>query len=430
MNHVSALFSPELDDSAYLPWDELRYRTVPSFLGSDADHELWWAALVLSRRARRRDLGLLQADGRPFGLVLTDRTLKASERIARETGGRLGLPEDVLGPSDRNQFIVRSLVEEAITSSQLEGASTSRRVAREMLDSGREPATKSELMIVNNYAAMQRIRDVAEQPLTPDLVLELHRILTDGTLEDPDDAGRLETPDVERVAVWDNDVKVHTPPPAEQLPERLQRVCDFANGTLEPDVYLPPVVRAVVVHFMVGYDHYFADGNGRTARALFYWSMLHEGYWLSQYVAISKILRKAPSRYSLAYRHTEDDDGDLTYFVHFQVDVILRAIRELNNYLDAKGRELRSARSALREHAHELNQRQLQTIEDAVRDSETVTARAYAGHYGVSGETARQDLAQLVRLGYMVRSKAGKQFVWRPVEGLAGMLGRPEPPAR
>ncbi|MDQ4503952.1 Fic family protein [Sinomonas sp. ASV322] len=415
----------ELDDSTYLPWDELRYRPVPEILGSDADHELWWAVLMWSRRARRRNLGILQSNGEPFGLVLTDRILKASEQIARETGGRLGLPEDVLGPSDRNQYIVRSLVEEAITSSQLEGASTSRRVAKEMLDSGREPVNKSELMIVNNYVAMQRIRDEAKNALTPAFVLELHRILTDGTLDDPEDAGRLETPDHERVAVWDNELKIHTPPPAEQLPDRLHRLCDFANGKLAPEVYLPPVVRAVVVHFMAGYDHYFADGNGRTARALFYWSMLHEGYWLSQYVTISKILRKAPSRYSLAYRHTEDDDGDLTYFIHHQLDVILRAIRELNEYIDAKGHELRSVRSALRGQAHDLNQRQLQALEEAVKDdSGLLTVKEHAGHFGVSGETARADLGDLERRGYLVRSKAGKQFVWKPAPGLAGLLGR------
>ena len=60
---------------------------------------------------------------------------------------------------------------------------------------------------------------------------------------------------------------------------------------------------------MFGYDHYFADGNGRIARTSFYWSMLHHGYWLAEYLAISKILRAAPGRYGDSYQYTEDD-GD------------------------------------------------------------------------------------------------------------------------
>src|SRR5690606_27707757 len=160
--------------------------------------------------------------------------------------------------------------EEAITSSQLEGASTSRKVAREMIRSGRSPRNRSEKMILNNFHAMQRIGELRHEKLTIDLILEIHRIVTDGTLDNPDAAGRFQLPGEDRVAVWDEEGELlHSPPPAEQLPERLQRVCDFANGQVGTG-YLPGVLRALTVHFMIrGYDHPFEDGNGRTARALF-----------------------------------------------------------------------------------------------------------------------------------------------------------------
>lgn len=72
-----------------------------------------------------------------------------------------------------------------------EGASTYRRVAKDMLQSGRKPVTNSERMILNNFLAMKHIRQIRDQKLTPELVFELHRIVTDGTLDDPDDAGRF-----------------------------------------------------------------------------------------------------------------------------------------------------------------------------------------------------------------------------------------------
>ena len=96
----------------------------------------------------------------------------------------------------------------------------------------------------------------------------------------------------------------------------LTRCCqvaglDFANSSAESP-FVHPVVRAILIHFMIGYDHPFVDGNGRTARALFYWSMLRSGFWMTEYFSISSILRKAPSQYVRSYLHTESDDGDTT----------------------------------------------------------------------------------------------------------------------
>ncbi len=138
-------------------------------------------------------------------------------------------------------------------------------------------------------------------------MLELHRILTEGTLDDPTAAGRLQRPDEERIAVVDatDGSLIHTPPPATELPARLQALCDFANqGEDESDSFIHPVVRAILLHFFLAYDHPFEDGNGRTARALFYWAMRTNGYWLAEYLSISRILREAPAQYSRAFLFT------------------------------------------------------------------------------------------------------------------------------
>src|SRR5690606_31936832 len=154
-------------------------------------------------------------------------------------------------------------------------------------------------------------------------VLEVHRLLMRDALDDPTQAGRLRTAE-DNVIVGDRlqpDLVLHTPPPAAELPERLQALCDFANGG-EAGEFLHPIVRAIAVHFQIGYDHPFCDGNGRTARTLFYWSMLRSGYWLSEYISISSVLKKAPSPYVQSYLHTESDGADMTYFVGHQLDVI------------------------------------------------------------------------------------------------------------
>ena len=409
----------------YLHWDQLRHRTPPEGL----THEQWWLALSLRRRSQWRHVPLLQKSGEPFHFVLTDRLLSACEVLTR----RLGAPRlDVDGTVRRvtgSVHLVRSLVEEAITSSQLEGASTSRRVAKELLDSGREPHDRSEQMIVNNYEVMEWIRERAAHDLTPGAVLEVHRIVTEGTLDDPEDAGRLETPDRERVAVWDNTAeerRLHTPPPAEELEQRLQALCDFANGEAGA-AYLPDIARAVVVHFMVGYDHYFADGNGRTARALFYWLMLRSGHWLAEFVSISSVLRKAPSAYARAYLHTEDDAGDLTYFLHYQLNVLGRAADAFDLHLQRKQAEQSAARTGLEQVADDLNHRQRELLSKALAEgtSPTVAVMPYARRFKVSDQTARNDLNDLADRGMMLRERAGRRHVFRvPADLPARLSGR------
>ncbi len=215
-----------VEDEAYLHWDRLRYESPPEGLTLEG----WWLALKLRRTLQGRTVELFQKDGKSFWFSMTDRLLRMSEDIARRAGANFASRDQILKGQSRESYIVRSLVEEAVTSSQLEGASTSRRDAVEFLESVRDPRDKSEMMIVNNYLAMQRTKEAPGEQLTPGFVLELHRILSDGTLEDPEEAGRLETPDQERAAVWDHEVCVHRPPRAEELPKRLQQLCKFANG--------------------------------------------------------------------------------------------------------------------------------------------------------------------------------------------------------
>jgi Fic family protein len=404
----------------YLPWDSLRFKTPPASLSA----EEWWFAVRLARRSLQREIGLLRdTDGRPFVYALPDDLLKAVEEVNRDASGHIAISQQVTSPITRDRYIVSSLIEEAITSSQLEGAATSRQVAKEMIRSGRPPKDRSERMILNNYLAMQRISSLRNEPLSPDLICEVHRIVTDGTLDDPAGAGQIQTDDAERIAVWgDGDQLLHRPPPVAQLPERIARLCRFANGD-GGEGYMPPVLRAIAIHFMMGYDHYFEDGNGRTARALFYWSMLHQGYWLTEFLTISRILKNAPSKYARSFLYTEQDEGDLTYFYLYQMNVIQRAIADLHTYLARKAEELQDIQSAIKAMPGEYNYRQLAILENAVKNQAAqYTAQSHATSHNTSQETARQDLLALEQKHLLRRFKAGKRFVWTPVEDLAARL--------
>ncbi len=401
----------------YFHWNELRRRTPPNGLTA----EEWWVSIKFWRNRELRPMPLRDKQAHPFLFSAPDSLQKGLHEIDRGLGFALNLPETVMQPEVRDGYIISALLQESITSSQLEGAVTTREVAKEMLRTGRPPRDKSERMILNNYRTMQRIQDLRSEALTPELVFELHRRVTEETLEKADAAGRFRRTE-ENVRVEDMEGNVfHEPPAAGELPERLVAMCAFANGKT-PDYFVHPVIRAIILHFWLAYDHPFVDGNGRTARALFYWSMLHQGYSLFEFISISQILLRAPARYAEAFLFTETDGNDLTYFVLHQAQVIHEAVAALHAYAARKTAELKSTDKLLRGMTG-LNHRQQALLGHALR--ETAARYLIEGHkrsHNVAFPTARNDLFNLVERGLLAVVKEGRFNVFRPVSDLREKL--------
>ena len=420
---MAALTHPEATQVApsgkYRHWDTLRHLTPPEGLS----HEQWWVAIKMTRHGLAKSLPLTDPEGLPFSYLVPDPAQAHLHYIDQHASGEIAVSEVVTDDeSARRQFLVNSLIEESIRSSQLEGATTTRRVAKDMIRSGRPPADRSERMILNNFRAMEYIRDDLGDELTPQSVLELQRILTEETLDNADAAGRVQRPDEQRISVWYGEVQVHEPPPAEQLAARLEALCDFANTETDQSGFLHPVIRSILIHFWLGYDHPFEDGNGRTARALFYWSMRKHGYWLTEYLSISRIFRKAPAKYGRAFLFTETDERDATYFILFHLDVIRRAIDELQVYLRRKMTEIRRFERKLREADH-FNHRQLALLQDAVRNpDQRYSFESHRRSHKVSFATSRNDLLDLWEKKLLDRRRIGRQYAFFPVEDIEEKL--------
>ncbi|MBB1087822.1 Fic family protein [Lysobacter sp. SG-8] len=400
----------------YEHWDRLRHLTPPQ----GVDVEQWWLGIKLARQSLRKELPLQDKTGKPFHVCPSDGIQRRLYQVARDAAGALQGADALPTGAMQERYLVRSLMEEAMTSSQLEGAATTTQVAKDMLRSGRAPRDYGERMIANNFMTMRELKRWLGQPLTPDTVFEIHRMLTDGTLKDPGAAGRFRMAGEDIVVEDEIGTTLHVPPPAGELPQRLQALCDFANQTDDGDYFIHPVVRAIVIHFMIGYDHPFVDGNGRTARALFYWSMLRAGFWMTEYFSISSILKNAPAQYTRAYLFTESDEGDLSYFVAHQLEVLLEAIDGVHGYIARKQQLQAEAQTLLRPGsrlARRLNHRQRALLLNALRNpGKAYTIAVHQRTHDIVYDTARSDLVGLVDARLMQRHKQGKAhvFVARP----------------
>ena len=400
----------------YEHWDHLRHLTPPHGLNA----EQWWLGIKLARQSLRKDLPLRDKSGKPFHVCPSDSIQRQLFQVARDAAGALQGADALPSEPMQERYLMRSLMEEAMTSSQLEGAATTTQVAKDMLRSGRAPRDYGERMIVNNFRTMRELKRWLGQPLTPDVVFEMHRMLTDGTLKNPGAAGRLRLAGENIVVEDEVGTVLHVPPSAAELPQRLQALCDFANQGDDGDYFIHPVVRAISIHFMIGYDHPFVDGNGRTARALFYWSMLRAGFWMTEYFSISSILKTAPAQYTRAYLYSESDDGDASYFVAHQLDVLLKAIDGVHAYIARKQQAQLEAQTLLRpgsKLARRLNHRQRALLLNALRNpGKAYTIAVHQRTHDIVYDTARSDLTGLVDAKLMRRDKLGKAhvFVARP----------------
>lgn len=391
----------------YLHWDELRRKDAVM------DAELLWALMKMARESQAKRIHFSDID---LSYVVTGRSQQILHRLDKGTSG-VSIDEGRNG-SGMRRFVASSLMEEAIASSHLEGAVTTSKVAKKMLREGRKPRDRSEQMIMNDYLTMQRVSTVRDRPFTVETVLELHRIITHDTLEDPHDEGHFRSND--EVVLGDplETGKVYfRPPPHGKVPQLMEELCAFANDDNSAE-FQHPLVKAMIIHFMIGYIHAFVDGNGRLARALMYWYALKRDYWIFEYLAVSKVMKTGRARYGMAYLHTETDDNDVTYFFNYNLECIEKALAAFESYVARKRRERTGALEIVEVHK-ELNLRQAEILDDLVKHrGEPFTVAAMASKYDVVLQTARTDLHKLADLDLIEKREAGNKayFVYRGKE--------------
>lgn len=381
----------------YEYWDKAKYKKLPEGFTP----QMLWTNVKASRL--RSTIPVWNKYG--INLCVTSQM----QRLCHEFDMKFGSFWEVEGDSqsaEKKYYLSSSLMEEAIYSSKMEGASTTRIVAKDMLRKKKSPQNKSQQMIVNNYNTIQYIVEHKEQPLTEELLLTIHRLMTEKTLDNPEDAGRFRTNDKVVVADMVEGDIIYTPPSFQEIPEFVESLCNFFNND-NPRTFIHPIIRGIIVHFMLAFMHPFVDGNGRTARALFYWYMLKEGYKLTEYMSISRVIAKSKANYEKAFRYVENDGNDVGYFVAYNLGALEKSFQQLRDYIQRKQREKRAASSFMM--AGNINQRQALILQQLKEEPDTIfTVKDVQEQFSVSSMTARKDLADLVQQGYLTEIALNK----------------------
>lgn len=394
----------------YLHYDELRHR-----IRGKEELDNLWQMIRLTRNVSAQQLALLSLPNEPqVPSINTTGLIQRSCSIVDRLTSSAAESERYQQFNAGDYLMAELIASESIASSQLEGAATTSRVALEMIKIGRAPRDESERMIMGNYRMMEFVANNAQADINLYAFCALHNIAIAGINNEKYRPGEFRCEE-DKVVVTDLEGNViHTPPPAGQIHARLEQLCQFISTPHETFIdenYLHPLVKASIIHFMIGYLHPFRDGNGRTARALFYWYMLRCGYTAFRYISISKLLKNAPTQYIKSYLYTETDSMDLTYFVNYQCEIVARAVQEYIDYIQNLIKTREQLNSWLYQSGlfSQLNTRQRDLALMAVNQPGVLfSAVEVADRLGVSENTARDDLKKLVQLGMMSTLKEGK----------------------
>ena len=193
----------------------------------------------------------------------------------------------------RLEVLARLLLRaEAVGSSRIEGLVVSpRRLALADLDPDLEPASHAR-EVVANLEALRDALTLADRggDITVDDLCEIHGRLMTGTRDAH--LGGV-------VRAEQNWIGGHTPldatfvpPPHDRVPALLDDLCTYMSGTDHS-----PLVQASLVHAQFETIHPFADGNGRTGRALLHLVLRRRGLCRRFVPPISLVLATWSRRY-------------------------------------------------------------------------------------------------------------------------------------
>lgn len=376
----------------YLPREEIIHRLPLSLPIAK-----FWPELQKERKQIAIELPLFGQNGAPFWFVINKTIEDQCDAIAQFAR------KDFLfdGPVFES-MADDAVLDEAVCSSIIEGAFTSKKEAAVFIRGNRDPKNKSEQMVRNNYDALTYVLEHLEGPITEETILRIAEIVTRSAAEVQVTGYR---PD--QVYVSGQNGPVYTPPEAAKVPGMMRKLIDFIQCS-----ELHPVLKACIAHFYFVYIHPFGDGNGRTARALSLMMLLQSGYDFFRYFSISDIVAKERGKYYRAMQNVENSDNDMTYFIDCYSDMLARTIRRMEDHLfhHVLADQIVSRLS----NEGKLNERQLRGVKWLMETGQSgITVEAWKKKYKVATETARRDLLLLCEYGVLSRTTEGRKAVFR-----------------
>ena len=331
--------------------------------------------------------------------------------VVRHQQGRLLGRMDVLGFKLRQEAVLKTLTEDVLKSSEIEGeqldaeqvrSSIARRLGMDI--GGLKPV---DLNVEGVVEMMLNATGHYEQPLTAERLFAWHASLFP--------TGRSGMSRI-RVGVWRNDSsgpmqvvsgpvgreRVHFEAPAVgRLDREMQVFVDWFNEITETDW----VAKAGLAHLWFVTIHPFDDGNGRIGRAIADMALARSEKSTQRFYSMSAQIRQERAAYYDILERTQKGTLDITPWMDWFLGCLGRAIEGAQVTLAAV---LSKARFWETFADFPLNERQRLVLNRLLDGFEgKLTTSKWATLAKCSHDTALRDILALVERGILVRNPEG-----------------------
>ena len=180
------------------------------------------------------------------------------------------------------------------------------------VEEGREVpavAARAKREVVNYFAGLRFVeKNALKKSISHEDIFRLHKIIA-GEVMDQGAAGRYRT-----IAVR---VGRYVPPPPQDVSGLMFELLTWWN---KESVGLSPVLSSAILHFQFEAIHPFADGNGRTGRALALWELYRRGFDTHHIFSVDEFYWENRPRYYEALDNVRRNAGDLTGWLEYAAE--------------------------------------------------------------------------------------------------------------
>ena len=288
-----------------------------------------WQELLNLRRSSSTVLPLYSCNGKPYWYVTTEKMVASSEKIVD------ALFENETEHDPYAEPLPVMTLEEVFFTGYIEGAQITLQAAMDFLTGEQPPRDIEEQLIVNNRMAGSYASENLYRPIDADFMRELIGILTDGM-----DTGGQDYRFTDETDYISADGERLQFPPPNVIPERVDALCGFLN---EQNVH--PLIKASIAQAYLIVTRPFPEGNERLGRILSCMILLRSGYSFFSDVSLSALIARRSYAYYEAAANIlrEENEGDMTYFVEYFLELLSRAVDERRLRIQNAENEVRQA---------------------------------------------------------------------------------------
>jgi len=252
---------------------------------------------------------------------------------------------------------------------------------------------KDKQEVLNYLEALEKIPAFAERvPFAVADLLELHKLVTKETLDNPADEGSLRNKQVAVVNRATHEI-IFMPPPTDEVTVLMDEYLEWFNSQEADEI--DPVLEAGISHYELVRIHPFVDGNGRTARVMASLVLFKRAFDIKRFFALDDYYDQDRRAYYAALKTVDQNTLNLTAWLEYFTEGVAVSIKAVKDKVIGLSKDIK----ALKEKGQiALTDRQMKIVEILVQNGKLSIGQV-KNLFGFTRQMALKEMTKLAKLG-------------------------------